>query len=223
MTWKNITIKKHIEICNAGRNIVDLEEKELTLLSIIHDKPVEYFENIPIYKLKKLISELTFLNSKEITKGVPTSLRVNGKRYLVNLDMSDKNGAQFIDFTNYTKDETTINNNFHNIISILLSPTDWLGRDKFKLMLKKAKTKDEIIVVSDRITAQRSLIANELLEHLTMDKVFQISHFFFLLSERLLKSTMDYSMKLVNKEMKIVSKNLTRMVKKDLRNIGGGL
>jgi hypothetical protein len=224
MNWKNVTIKKFIALNQAMKGTFENEEsKTFAILSILFDKPSEYFENIPVNQLTKLIQDASFIYSKEITKGVPLAVSVNGVNYRVNLQLDAITSGQYIDLVTYCKSESEINNNYHNIISLFLSPVSFWGFDKFKSMIEKAKTKDELVITYSKISEQRRAIANELLNHLTMDDVFSLSNYFFLLLQNLTKGMTDYLMKQQRNQLKEVSNHLTKVIKRDMRSTGDGL
>lgn len=225
MSWKDITIKKYIALHKAMQDKYDptedydsVELKAFAILSIIHDKPQAYFENIPVNELAKLINDMQFIYATPKSKGVPFMLRIGLKRYELERMPSNLNSGQYIDLSKYCKDENTINNNFHKIIATISSPHDFFG-NRFKRMLKKAKTQDEIEIVNVRIWEERQKIAKELLDKLTMDKVFQISSYFFLLWQNLTVVIGDCSVR----EMKKAVKNLNQVLSEEgFENIGVG-
>jgi len=221
MTWKDITIKKYISICTAlDATYKDEEEKVFALLSILHDKPTAYFEgSISVAELSRLIREMQFIYSKTHIKGIPSSLRIGKDRYIIEREPSKLISGQYIDLSSYCKDEKTINRNYHNIIATLLSPVDFYG-NRFNRMIRKAKTQDELELVHTRIFEERQEIAKKLFDILTMDKVFQISDYFFLLWQNLTNSILDS----LEAEKAKAMKNLNQVLQEEgFGDIGDGI
>lgn len=220
MTWKDITIRKYVELYEVMQRKTKGIKGSYEVLAVLYDKPVEYFDNIPVKLLTKMLRESKFIYSKPVSKGIPTILKLNGKKYIINVNPSEFIGGQYIDASSYCKSEETINRNYHNIISLLLSPYSLFSGNKFTKLVKKAKTKDELVVVYDKINKERNIIADELYNHLTMDVVFQLSEYFFLLYQNLTKTTMDCLDKEIARAKEIVKTSLNT---NGMRDIGDGI
>lgn len=224
MTWKNISIKKYKQLNEVlKKNFVNEEDKAIEVLATLHDKPKEYFTDVlPAMELKALIEDANFIYSKPTNTYAKKSIKINGTYYNLQLNISELNAGEYRDISTLCKDENTATDNLHLIISLFLSRRNWLGIDLYKRWKNKAKTETELIVVQSKITKDRLKIADEVLENLTMDKAFELSNYFFLLSQNLIKGTQDYLTKKAYKEMKKANNQLSKVIKKDLRNIGGG-
>ena len=221
MEWKDVTIEKFIALKKAMETKYETEEQKVfEVLAVLHDKPAVYFEMIPISELTELIEGSKFIYETKIKDGVPRILRVNKRVFKVETKVSDLVSGQYIDLSTLCKSEEIINQNYHKILSLFLSPVNWLGKDLFKHRISKAKTKDELIVVYDQIFKDRQEIAEYLLHNLTMDVVFQISNYFFLLYQNLILGIKDYSEKEMKKTMKDLKKVL---LENDFKSIGDGL
>jgi hypothetical protein len=221
MEWKDVTIEKFIALKKAMETKYETEEQKVfEVLAVLHDKPAVYFEMIPISELSELIEGSKFIYETKIKDGVPRILRVNKRVFKVETKVSDLVSGQYIDLSTLCKSEEIINQNYHKILSLFLSPVNWLGKDLFKYRISKAKTKDELIVVYDQIFKDRQEIAEYLLHNLTMDVVFQISNYFFLLYQNLILGIKDYS----EREMKRTMKDLKKvLLENDFKSIGDGL
>lgn len=221
MEWKDVTIEKFIALKKAMETKYETEEQKVfEVLAVLHDKPAVYFEMIPISELSELIEGSKFIYETKIKDGVPRILRVNKRVFKVETKVSDLVSGQYIDLSTLCKSEEIINQNYHKILSLFLSPVNWLGKDLFKYRISKAKTKDELIVVYDQIFKDRQEIAEYLLHNLTMDVVFQISNYFFLLYQNLILGIKDYSEREMKKTMKDLKKVL---LENDFKSIGDGL
>lgn len=221
MEWKDVTIEKFIALKKAMETKYETEEQKVfEVLAVLHDKPAVYFEMIPISELTELIEGSKFIYETKIKDGVPRILRVNKRVFKVETKVSDLVSGQYIDLSTLCKSEEIINQNYHKILSLFLSPVNWLGKDLFKYRISKAKTKDELIIIYDQIFKDRQEIAEYLLHNLTMDVVFQISNYFFLLYQNLILGIKDYSEREMKKTMKDLKKVL---LENDFKSIGDGL
>ena len=221
MTWKDITIRKYIALSSAmATKYEDNEQMTFAILSVLHDKPKEYFESsIPVIELTRYIKEMQFIYTKETTRGFPTRVRIGLKRYKIEHNPIELTSGQYIDLSTYCKDQETINKNYHKIIAVLFSPIGLFG-NKFKRKIKNAKTQAELEMVHFKIWKERQELSEVLLDELTMDKVFQISNYFFLLYQNLINSIPNYLEKKKKKAMENLSQVLTEV---GLQNIGDGL
>jgi hypothetical protein len=221
MTWNNITIRKYIALSQAmSAKYEDNEQMTFAILSVLHDKPKEYFESsIPVTELTKHIKDMQFIYTKETTTGFPTRVKVGLKRYKIEHNVSELTSGQYIDLSTYCKDPETINKNYHKIIAVLVSPMGLFG-DKFKRKIKKAKTQAELEMVHLKIWKERQELSEVLLDELTMDKVFQITNYFFLLYQNLIKSIPSY----LEKKKRMALQELSQVLEEvGLQNIGAGL
>ena len=221
MNWKDITIRKYIALSNAmADKYEDNEQMTFAILSVLHDKPKEYFESsIPVTELTKHIKDMQFIYTKEVTSGFPTRVRLGLKRYKIEHNVSELTSGQYIDLSTYCKDQETINKNYHKIIAVLISPMGLFG-NKFKRKIKNAKTQAELEMVHLKIWKERQALSEILLDELTMDKVFQITNYFFLLYQNLINSIPSYLENKQRKAMEDLSQVLTEV---GLQNIGDGL
>ena len=222
--WNRVTIKRFVALNEVmNKNYVTDEDKVFAIMEVLYDKPKEYFENLPIVELKRLIEQSKFVFERPEDNSAKSVLIVNGNVYNVELKLSELTGGEYRDLSTLCKDEASINANYHLIMSLFMSRRDWFGRSVFKKWVEAAKTKEELIVVHSKITKERIKIAEELYNHMTMDKVFSYSNYFFLLSQKLITNTKDYLHKKAMKEMKKANSLLSKAIKKDLQNIGAGL
>lgn len=221
MTWKDITIRKYIALSNAmATKYEDNEQMTFAILSVLYDKSTEYFESsIPITELTKHIKDMQFIYTKETAPGFPTKIRLGLKRYKIEHNVSELTSGQYIDLSTYCKDQETINKNYHKIIAVLVCPIGLFG-NKFKRKIKNAKTQAELEMVHLKIWKERQELSEILLDELTMDKVFQISNYFFLLYQNLIKSIPSY---LENKQRKSMENLRQVLTEVGLQNIGDGL
>jgi hypothetical protein len=126
-SWKQITIKQYLEIDTIIKDTsLELVERYIQILAAISGQSTDYFESIPIRKLKEYIRKLDFLSHpEEIKTKIPSSFWLKGRRYSVSWRVTTLTGGQYIDLNVFTKDKDAITANLHNIMAVLCLPRKW--------------------------------------------------------------------------------------------------
>lgn len=182
-SWADVTVRQYIELCKVpelGFSEEDAILKELEILTGISD---EVYYDMNYSDLKIAISKIAFTRQQPETKGVPLQVKLKGYKYAVNLNTKDLSQGEYIDLQNYIKEGANIN--LHKIIAIYLKPVSYFGLRK--KCYRKNKEGQHIQTIESR-RATEVLI----LDHLTMDKAFQLSAFFLRLYKRLTEVTQHY-------------------------------
>lgn len=199
MNWNEITINQYQAV---SRELKEDHEDELSLsialLSVITNKPIDYYENeIPLTELKSKLSGLKFLTNKPKPKKLHSKVNVNGKWFVFNLDLYSISAGQYIDLTEYVKDAKLIDENLHLILATLCEEVNWWGKKK------KTSLKDK---------------ADWLQNNMTMPYVFTLSGFFLNNYQKLTKATLNF----LESEKEKAMKNLNKIVNQTLSDIGVG-
>jgi len=209
--WRQVTLKQYQEVVEIALIDMDEIDKQVKILSILCNIDEDKILDLPIPSIKDYSNKIKFIYSLPEPEKIFQSVKIKGQRFNVNLSVSKLSGGEYIDLSNYCKEQKEINSNLHNIISIFLHPVNILGLRKKDCYSKNAKGEWCQKLESRNRTS-------ELIKSLTMDKVFSLSGFFLTLSENLIKVTMDYSIAEVNKTNKKIAKQL----KRGFKNIGVG-
>lgn len=204
-SWADVTLNQYIQLTEVPELGFDELESNLKILSILTGVSDYVFLSFPKGELKKITSLVSFIHETPKYK-LPLSIKLNGKRYNVNVLPSTISAGEYIDLSEYTKDKKLINKNLPKILAVILQPINRLG----------FKSKEDYKNIEGRkiqTVESRERIEKELLD-LTMDKVFPISDFFFLLFNNLTKTTLHY----LKEQERKVKKEIVR----DLQQIGDG-
>ena len=146
MQWKDVTIREYLEINDiVNSQLYDTLQKDIKILSILYKKPERYFEDMDLTQFKKLVLEISFLNNLSFKEGLPARIKVAGKRFRINLKVTDLSAGQYIDLLNYSKEKDKIMDNMHNILSIFIKPCNIFGK------LKK-ETPDHALFLYNNLT-----------------------------------------------------------------------
>lgn len=199
MDWSKVTIRQFVELKDLKLEN-DLETK-ITILSIITGKPEDYFYDMELSKLREYASGVSFIN-KVPSEKIKYTFKIKGIKFVANTDIRSYKGSDYIDLMNYCKDGSKINDNLHNILSVICKPYKWFREVK---MSKKEK-------------------ADLFYEHLTIDIAYPIAVFFY----RVWNSLIAHIQTSLEKERKQIQKKIWKMSlkskrQKHLKTDGNGL
>lgn len=113
-TWSNVTLKMFKEIQDLLEAPDDYTEANLRQLIYGVDT-----SDMPIAEASKY--DISFLRNEVDKKNVKLkeTYWLNGKKYRSNINLTKVSTAQFIDFTNYAKEEST---DFNKLLSVFVIP-----------------------------------------------------------------------------------------------------
>lgn len=209
-SWGEVYLSQYIKISEISSVDMDEIDKQVKILSLLSGEDEETVLSLPLPKIKQCNSAISFIYSVPKTKGIKKVIKVGGKRFLINHNLSEITGGEYIDLSTYTKDATTVTPNLHYILSIFFHPINIFGMVKKESYIKNANGK-----LCQKLE-RRNKTAQLLKDNLTMDEVFSLSAFFLKSWERLTETTQDY---LEKQALKIANKaGITA-----LQTIGGGI
>ena len=132
MTWRDITIKKYLQIQDIVNSEMEDSEKELAIANIIYGYDITEL-TIPEYK--KHLADLSFVNKAPENEKLAKTYVINDVKYKSSADIESIQANQFIDFQNYAKKEDMI-----GCISCFFIPDGHKYNDGYDM----AKVKDDI-------------------------------------------------------------------------------
>lgn len=203
-SWKEVPLKKYIEISEVS--LVDMDEidKAVKLLSILSGKTTDEIEGLDIQLIAKYTKQISFIYTQHVGKGVPTHVWLKGRKYFINNDLKKLTGAEYIDFTSMCKDKNDINANINQILAIFFKPVNWFGFRK-QGCYKKSVNGEWIQTLDSRVETAK------LLMELPSSTAMELSGFFFRSWENLTKATKNYlklqhlkTLNTLKKEMKSI-------------------
>lgn len=131
--WSNITIEEyqHIYGIIVDESITDEDEK-FKLVCILNKLEEDYVNALPVSKYKELKRTLNFLYEGKMEGKVEEYIKVGGKEYLLNLDVSRYHLGRYVDLTTFLTGEHALVSNLHNIMASLCTRVkkDFWGRKK---------------------------------------------------------------------------------------------
>lgn len=141
-TWEDITLDQYMQIIQLleVKNQDDLVFGEI--LKLVKGEEVE---ELPLAQYREQFKHIAFLQNPLPTVKVKTSYVLGGQKYICDLDVAKITGAQYLDYTNYLKENKGIEN-LSKLVSVFIRP-------------KKAKYNDDSYDVDDLI----DLIEKEML------------------------------------------------------------
>lgn len=107
MEWKYIKIVDYLKIKQLFEDNNEKEDKEILfkVFSIIEKKD---YNEVPFFYLKKKIDSYSFLKKPLKTGILKKRYRLNGTTYKVFTDFNKLKTSQYLDFVNFSKDNTKI-------------------------------------------------------------------------------------------------------------------
>ena len=134
-SWDGITIDKFPIIYDLLHDSnIDKIDKEIRIISVLSDIPVNEIEKIRIDYLKELIKAVNFIFTMQFPK--PKEIfKHNGITWFVNYDITKLSAADFITLSNYTMNEDTVVQNLPEIASIFIKPykRKWLKYEPIEI------------------------------------------------------------------------------------------
>lgn len=200
MEWKDISIRQYQDLCKEiDEEYPDELSRSIGLLSSLTGETISHYtDEMPINKLKVELKGLEFIKKPAPKYKLHSVIRVGKKRFRFNLNMRSISAGQYIDLTEFVKDNDKINDNLHTILATVCEEVNWFG------IKKKTETLDR---------------AKYLQDNLKMPYVFTLSSFFLSNYQRLIKGTNDF----LESEMKKMRKKTREVVDRALSDIGDGI
>ena len=185
MKWNDVTVSQFLEL----QEIIKIEDETDRLLAIIELFFGEDAVNLPIYEFNKKIKELDFLKTEVPKNHIVNTATVNGRKYKVDALVGHISTAQYVDFTNYMKEDPE--KNITKCLSVFFIPEGHKYNDGY----------DMLQVIDD-------------MGSLPIDIAMSESFFFSRQYKKFIKIFQSYSIKKIKKTNlpKEVKKNLIKVV-----------
>lgn len=185
MKWNDVTVSQFLEL----QEIIKIEDETDRLLAIIELFFGEDAVNLPIYEFNKKIKELDFLKTEVPKNHIVNTATVNGRKYKVDALVGHISTAQYVDFTNYMKEDPE--KNITKCLSVFFIPEGHKYNDGY----------DMLQVIDD-------------MGSLPIDIAMSESFFFSRQYKKFIKIFQSYSIKKIKKTdlPKEVKKNLIKVV-----------
>lgn len=128
MKWNDVTVSQFLEL----QEIIKIEDETDRLLAIIELFFGENSVDLPIYEFNKKIKELDFLKTEVPKNHIVNTATVNGRKYKVDALVGHISTAQYVDFTNYMKEDPE--KNITKCLSVFFIPEGHKYNDSYDML-----------------------------------------------------------------------------------------
>lgn len=128
MKWNDVTVSQFLEL----QELIKIENETDRLLSIIELFFGEDVVDLQIYEFNNKIKELDFLKTEVPTNHIVNTATVNGRKYKVDALVGHISTAQYVDFTNYMKENPE--KNITKCLSVFFIPEGHKYNDGYDML-----------------------------------------------------------------------------------------
>jgi len=209
-SWADVTLKQYKQIAEVpSLGFKDELDNHLRVLSILTGIDDTEFLDLPLKELNKVLLKIKFIYKKPKDLKIQHKIKIGKQRYRVNYLPSQLDAGEYIDLTNYTKDESKIIENMPKIVAVFLKPINfWGGMQKGNY---KVNTQGRMSQTMESREATAKLADN-----LTMDIIFPMSDFFLKTWERSIEVTKAYFLNERRKAMNEARKQAAMVLPKSM-------
>lgn len=200
-SWEEVPLKHYIEISEISFVDMDEIDKAVKILSILSGEPEENIIELSVQEIANYTKQVAFVYVEHKGKGVPTSVKLKGKRYHINNGIRLLSGAEYIDFTSLVKDKKDIAINLPQILAIFMKPINWYGGNK-KGCYRKNPEGNYVQTLQSRINTARDC------QDLPSNIAMELAGFFLKSYESSMRATQNYLRLEQLKTMKKLQKEL---------------
>lgn len=198
--WDDINIGLYKKLYELSSNVEDVIDCEIQIVALLCDCSEEDILNLPIPEYQRLRGECQWIASKpEVKPYSPKSIKLNGNEYDVYYDVSKLTAAQYIDYQNYLK-QNNIEKYLTHILAVFIVP--------------KGKMYGDIPVEE---------VMKDIEENISIKMALSMCFFFMVEYLTLMKLTLSYLEKRMNKTEKNNQELQKKLKELDLLINGDGL
>ena len=126
MKWNDVTVSQFIQLQEILK-IEDETDKMISLMELFFGEDVI---NLSLSDFKKKTKELEFLQNPVPNNHIVKSVKINGVKYNIDALLGHISTAQYVDFTNYAKQE----NNVDKMLSVFFIPEGHKYNDGYDML-----------------------------------------------------------------------------------------
>ena len=104
-SWNDITFGEFVQLQQIIQSNIDESYMMSNIVSVLTSRTLQEIENLPLSYYKTLTSQLDFLNEKPQRNERKDTYTINGTEYVLKADITEITTGQYLDFTNYTKED----------------------------------------------------------------------------------------------------------------------
>lgn len=103
-SWGEITLNEFIQLTQIIQSDIPEDYQLSNIVSVLTGCTLQEIESLPLSTFKTLTSQLGFLNEKPQRNERKDTYTINGTEYVLKADITEITTGQYLDFTNYTKE-----------------------------------------------------------------------------------------------------------------------
>lgn len=103
-SWNDVTFGEFVQLQQIIQSNIDESYMMSNIVSVLTGRTLQEIENLPLSYYKTLTSQLDFLNEKPQRNERKDTYTINGTEYVLKADITEITTGQYLDFTNYTKE-----------------------------------------------------------------------------------------------------------------------
>ena len=126
MTWKNVTLGQFLKLQEIMK-IEDEAERTFAVAELLIGPEIS---DLSVPEFTKRLKELDFLKEEVPNDHIVKSVNINGRKYKIDAVLGHINTAQYVDFTNWSKDTTKI----AEVLSVFFIPEGHKYNDGYDMM-----------------------------------------------------------------------------------------
>jgi hypothetical protein len=123
-SWSEVTIRQVILTSDieSDEEMNDIEKMAMTL-SIMGNIPITEVNQMPLIKTREAMGKMEFLKEQPSNKFI-NDFEIDGDKYYINPDIAKITNEQFQAFDFFTKEQSEVTKNLHNIMAIICLKKD---------------------------------------------------------------------------------------------------
>ena len=126
--YNQLTIKQFLNCKRISELEADPIDRNVRLLAEITGKEVDEIESLPIGELKEQLKKLGAIETLVPETKIKMKFKVKGQRFTCIWEQQKLTSAQYIDVCHFTKNQSEIIYNIHNILAAICVKRTWYGK-----------------------------------------------------------------------------------------------
>jgi len=153
-SWNELTVKEYFELNDLLSSKMDYVTKCAAIVALLEGRSIDDVMDYPLNDYVKKVEGIAFIKEEIPPVSITPNLKINGRDYLVNLEISKMTASEYIDFV--TLSEQPIEENMSKILALFIHPAKRvksffglrLERDKSIEVLEVAKELEEHLPIT---------------------------------------------------------------------------
>ena len=153
MKWSDVTLKQFLEL----KDIMQIEDETDRTIAIAELLLGLDVSNLPLSEFNKKMKELSFLKEEIPNNHIVRKVEINNRKYNIDALLGRVSTAQYVDFTNYMKEE----DNITKVLSVFFIPNGHRYNDGYDMeqVIKDMESLPVDIAISESFFFSRQFAA----------------------------------------------------------------